>query len=250
MSTILVSTKIKENTITNNNNSDNIPATIDTNTNTNERESKMEIETEVHEEERFNQMTTTSNDNNKSFFAQQIVEQQTQVNNPIDEDDEQYCEFMWNILLKWFGKSESDHTLNINETRKSLRALGINDITKTQFDTILQTIDANKSGTIDYGEFKTCYLQLFNQKIKHGIDIEHVRYIFDDLDTECSGYVDINHFAFGILKIAPNMNPMDCNYIFNVISNGTHCIELDEFYNFIQNTSDPKFSDVCILWII
>ena len=81
-----------------------------------------------------------------------------------DEDDEQYMQHVWKQILDYFD-ADHDGTISNVEMAPAMRALGI-DVAHDEINQLIDEIDANNSGNIDYAEFRAFYKSLFDKKMK------------------------------------------------------------------------------------
>ena len=105
-----------------------------------------------------------------------------------------YTQNVWKQILRFFDDN-NDGTIDVNEMGIALRSLGI-DLSDTKLKDIISKIDQDKSGTIDYAEFKLYYHSLFQEKIKEGLDWKYIRSVFEKYDSDSSGYLDIDEFSY------------------------------------------------------
>ena len=61
---------------------------------------------------------------------------------------------------------------------------------------MVSRMDADSSGTIDYGEFRAYYNSLFEEKMKEGVNTKWMREQFEKYDADSSGFLDANEFSY------------------------------------------------------
>lgn len=77
----------------------------------------------------------------------------------------------------------------------ALRALGM-DTTEEELQKLIDRIDTDKSGSIDFTEFKHYYSELFIKKLSEGLDFQKLQEIFEEYDADGSGFLDCDEFSF------------------------------------------------------
>lgn len=112
----------------------------------------------------------------------------------IDGDDERYTQSVWRQILRFFD-SDHDGTIDAEEMAPALRSLGI-DVTESTLKETVSKMDADSSGTIDYGEFRAYYHSLFAAKMKEGVNTKWLREQFEKYDVDSSGFLDVAEFCF------------------------------------------------------
>lgn len=112
----------------------------------------------------------------------------------IDGDDERYTQSVWRQILRFFD-SDHDGTIDAEEMSPALRSLGI-DVTESTLKETVSKMDADSSGTIDYGEFRAYYHSLFGGKMKEGVNTKWLREQFEKYDADSSGFLDVAEFCF------------------------------------------------------
>eukprot|EP01084_Bolivina_argentea_P099144 178223_1 len=156
----------------------------------------------------------------------------------MDGDDEQYIQTVWKQILQFFD-ADNDGTIDRKEMAPALRSLGI-DVNDDKLNDMIMKMDQDKSGTIDYSEFKTYYNSLFADKIKQGLDWKYIQNIFETYDTNASGFLDIHEFAYALKKLCAHITQNDIKSIVRLIdSSGDEQIEFDEFVAFLES-QHPK----------
>jgi len=146
---------------------------------------------------------------------------------------------VFNDFLTWITQNSFSEEILLSgeqrEIRQQARDFGVPvpsiEAIKRSFD----SFDMDKSGIIEYSEFRLLLLELLNVKTDQNVSLpeRRVRSFWREMDIDCSGYVSFTEFAMWYLRH------------FDVSGRPVGASPLEEFYASIRpvpNTADLFFS--------
>jgi len=100
-------------------------------------------------------------------------------------------------------------------------------ISKDELDKVLEQIDNDKNGKLNYSEFLLASLN-----IKEFLNHNRVRKIFQSYDTENSGFIDLYSVKLALLRSGREVEDLDeFSTMMKEVTNGKLRISYDDFYS-------------------